>query len=453
MLVYLVSLYVEVMVVFISSNLREIIYNPMKSIKHLMTFEEVGLKNLLSPGGQDSLEKIVRAAAGKVWFVARKGIMWSMTRPAKDLQELVEIQILVGQQSGRVEAQVLMRAPQVRSKRLKGLISMLRSRSVAVDYRGDSVTFRGWPQDDRCVCVRETVPSDDHTGDWLVDTAARDWESLFSHLMEEVDRNERKHLRNTNRINKFFTNRGQFESLLRPVMSATARFSFEKSESHHISRGIKVLDPTMRFTFEVPSLNILSGSDKHLMVDRQILNIIRCMAIGCRRITADYPGTEMMLYLQDKAVWVVVKNNNREVVQSWSSTEDLPDCFVELHDLSREMSMDPIRGFSKDQNRSVISGFNLKFSFQSVVTQTKESSRVSQAMLIAKTSPDREALRILEQAVDICEKIRTSYEGHRVNLWATGGRIMVEIRLDVDSTWQDTTVAEQSQDEGDLEED
>jgi hypothetical protein len=53
--------------------------------------------------------------------------------------------------------------------------------------------------------------------------------------------------------------------------------------------------------------------------------------------------------------------------------------------------MDPIRGFSKDQNRSVISGFNLKFSFQSVVTQTKESSRVSQAMLIAKTSTDREA--------------------------------------------------------------
>jgi len=447
---FLDSLYAWPPTLFLGSGRRGIIYTGMENMKHLMAFEEVGLRNLLSPGGQDPLEKMVKHAAGKDWSVSRHNNGWSMTRPSKGVDELAEVQILVGQQSGRIEAQVVLRPPQPRSKRMKGLSLLLRSRPINVEHAGDVVTVRRWAADDRSVCVRETVPSDDSARDWLADTAARDWESLFSHLMEEVDRNERKHLRNTSRINRFFMNRSQFESALRPVMSATTGYAFEKSESHQLSKGIRVLDPTMRFTFDIPDLNLLVGSEKHLLVDRQALNIIRCMAIGCRRISADHPESNLMLYLQDKAAWVVAKHPDPRTVRRWGSAEYLPDSFVELHDLSREMSVDPLSGFSRDTGGSVPSGFNLRFSFQTVVTHIKESARVADPMLIARSAPDRDALKVLEQAVDICEGIKASHEGHRVDLWVTGGRIMVEVRLEVDATWQDTTVAEQSQDEGDL---
>ena len=421
-----------------------------------MAYEELDLSSLAAlfgGWGPKGVRSLVRSVAGKLWNVSRADGGWAMTHRVLGKAELESVEILVTRgPSGRLESQVSLCSGNVRSKRFKGLVSVLRSRTVTFSHGGETYVFRRHPDSDLCAVAREALPQGGDPVAWLTRLAGTPWVDVFDGLMAEFDRNQKRHLQNTSRINRFFTNKSAFMEELKALLPLTEGMTFAQNQAHQMTPNLQILDPTMRFTFLLGSQNILSGSDKHLVVDRELLNALRCAAIGCRRVASEYPGASLSVFLQDKAVWVTCAHADEAVLRRWSTSGDaIGDSFVELDDLSREMSIDPTTAYSARKGRSVFSGYNLCFRFQRVIAQVREKHRLVEPMLVTKGSPDPGALRAMLAAVEACERLRASYTGHRFVLLATGGRLVVEAKLDVDATWQDTTVGEQEGDESRLE--
>lgn len=287
--------------------------------------------------------------------------------------------------------------------------------------------------------------------DWLGRLAETPWVDLFDALMAEVDRNDKRHRQNTSRINRFFMNFNDFSRALGPVHARTRSCRVERIQSHQMTAKMRLLDPTIRFTFDTGPQNILADSDKHLMVDRRLVNALRCAAIGCRRVAGRHPGAKLSVSLEDKALWVSCTHDDEAVLARWSRSEDaVADEFVELHDLSREMSVERVRALS-GRGGIVFAGYSLCFRFQQVLAQVRERHRLASPLLLSEGSPDAACLETMRLAVDACERLSASYPGHRFSVLATGGALIVEAKIAVEPTWQDTTAEEQDRDEGRLE--
>ena len=423
-------------------------------MQHIRAYEELSLAGLFGKGGGGLGPAVRTAAAGGGWSVERTGRSWLMSRRVEGNPELHSVQVLVSPGEDRPDATVYFWSGEIRTKRFKGLVSILKRRSVTIERAGGRHTFRHNPAEDRNVFVRQTRPAGAQTDRWLAGLAGEDWVGLFADLVAELGRNEERHQQNTSRVNRFFMNKASFARALAPLSEMTGPHRLEQSMGHGLTKSLQVLSPVMWFRFPAPGQALMRGSNRHLRVARPLVNIIRCVAIGCRRLLADYPGAEVSVHLQDKAVFVSCQVDDEGALARWRSEGDrFADRFVELDDLSRNVSVEPVRLYSKYQDDIVLMGYRLCFRFQQVVAEVKESHRITQPMKVCEGPPDPESTRALLAAVDACDRLSSSYQRHTFEVLVSDGEILVEARLEVEATWQDTTREEQHQDEGDLDED
>ena len=410
----------------------------------LRTYEEFS-------AGEDDFDSLVQGMPTDRHDRRRDGAAWVFNRRRVAHPHLTRVELRVSPpSSGRSAVEVSLWCSQPRPAEFKRLFRILRRRAITVTHDGDRYTLRCSPLEDRSIQIGRSVAMSPRAAAELYEVLETDWESVYAAVVAELGRNQRRHRRNMDRVSRFFNNRAAFAAALAPVARLCGGVRVEQSQGRQITPTMRALSPVVRFTYDLPSSNVMSRSDKHLLLTRDTLSVIRCLAIGAKRVLSAAPGAAVRVYMDDRSVWVTCRSDDPGTLSRWAGQEDsFIDNYHELEGICQSSFVQRATDYTKGRGIE-FAGWEMQFRFAATIAQVRQTYRIRDAIPVMQGATEPAAVRALMAAVDACAEMPASYPGHECRAWAADGRIVVEVSLAVDATWQDTTVSEQGQDEGDL---